>query len=225
MKKQSDDRNPPSANLVDMISNIAEMQRVYAGILRPAAASERGSIVVSSALATEGKTLSACGMAMLVARQGDKRVLVVDLNWYRPALHSVFGLEQTFTIDNLLENVNIDDLVQKSKTDHLDVLVAPIQEKSNMMTGQQLNSLAEKIIKRARQGYDVSIIDSSAIYPTNRCMVDPGVFANQADGVLLVVRANATPRKYVKRAVMALETSGANILGVVFNRCERRDGS
>jgi protein-tyrosine kinase len=224
MKEQRGDQSPPSASLVDVISDIAEMRRTYAAIEKSFADPGSKSIVVSSAVAAEGKTLTASGLAAMVARQGNKRVLAVDLNWYRPALHSVFGLEQSFSIDKLQDRTGIADLVQKSKTDHLDVLVAPLQKKETMKAGEQLNLMAEKIIQQARDLYDISIIDTSAMYPINRCMVDPAVFSNKTDGVVLVVLAHVTPRKSVKKALMALETSGANVLGAVVNQCEKTHG-
>jgi protein-tyrosine kinase len=207
--------------LLNAISEMAEMRRTYAAIEKSFADPGPRSIVISSAAASEGKTLTASGLATLVARHGDKRVLAVDLNWHRPALHSVFGLEQTFSVDDLQDGAGIGDLAQKSKTEHLDVLVAPLQDKRSVEAGVQLNLLAERIIQQAHETYDISIIDTSAMYPTNRYMVDPAVFSNKADGVVLVVRAHTTPRKNVKMALMALETSGANVLGVVVNECEK----
>jgi protein-tyrosine kinase len=221
MKDQRGDQNLSQHALLNSISEIAEMRRTYAAVEKSFTDPGPRSIVVSSAVATEGKTLIASGLASVVARQGNKRVLAVDLNWYRPALHSVFGLEQTFGIDKLREGIPITDLVQKSKTDHLDVLVAPIQEQRTMEADLQVNLLAEKIIQQAREAYDFAIIDTSAMYPINRCMLDPAVFSNKADGVVLVILTHVTPRKNVKRALMALETSGANILGVVANQCEK----
>ena len=225
MIDQRGDQNLSQHALLNAISEIAEMRRTYAAVEKSFADPGARSIVVSSAAASEGKTLTASGLATLVARQGKKRVLAVDFNWYRPALHSMFGLQQTFGIDKLQDGADITGLVQKSKTDHLDVLVAPLQDKRSIEAGVQLNLLAEKIIQQAHEAYDISIIDTSAMYPTNRYMVDPAVFSNKADGVVLVVLAHATPRKSVKRALMALETSGANVLGVVVNQCKKVHGT
>ena len=221
MKEQTRDQNPPSAEMVDVISEIAEMRRTYTAVTSSFDGVEPGSIVISSAVAAEGKTLTASGLACMIARQGRKRVLMVDLNWYKPALHLVFGLERNFGIEELQEDTSIMDLVQKSKTAHLDVLVAPLQKRGGMNAGEQLNLLAEKIIKQAREVYDISIIDTSAMFPVNRCMLDPAVFSNKAEGVVLVVQAHATRREEVKRALMALETSGASVLGIVVNRYEK----
>jgi len=167
MKDRSFNQNLSWPALLNAISEIAEMRRTYAAIEKSFADPGPRSIVVSSAATLEGKTLTASGLATLVAGQGHKRVLAVDLNWHRPALHSVFGLEQSFSVDKLRDGTGIAGLVQKSETDHLDVLVAPLQDKRSVEAGVQFNLLAEKIIQQAHETYDIAIIDTSAMYPTN----------------------------------------------------------
>jgi len=71
---------------------------------------------------------------------------------------------------------------------------------------------------QAREAYDMVIIDTSAILPTNRSMVDPVTFSKAADGIVLLVLNYVTPKQDVKRAYMILETSGARVLGVVVNQ-------
>jgi len=213
--------NLPVTALLDAMSEIAEMRRTYTAIEKSFPDLGPRSIVVSSASKSEGKTLTVAGLAAVAAREGEKRVLAIDLNWFRPALHTVFGLERTFDIDRIRDDQPIIELAQESKIDHLDVLVAPLPEKKTVEPGSDLNLLAEKIIKQAREAYDISIIDTSALYPINRRMVDPAVFSRTADGVVLVVLAHETPRRRVKRALMALKTSGAKVLGVMVNQWER----
>jgi len=213
--------NLSAATLLDAMGEIAEMRRTYTAIEKSFPDRGPKSIVVTSASPSEGKTLTVAGLAAVAAREGEKRVLAIDLNWFRPSLHTVFGLERTFDIDRIRDDRAVIDLAQGSKIDHLDVLVAPLPEQNTVEAGSDLNMLAEKIIKQAREAYDISIIDTSALYPINRRMVDPAVFSWTADGVALVVLANETPRRKAKRALMALKTSGADVLGVVVNQWER----
>lgn len=213
--------NLPAAALLDAMGEIAEMRRTYTAIEKSFPDLGPRSLIVTSASTAEGKTLTVAGLAAVAARESEKRVLAIDLNWFRPALHTVFGLEQTFGIDRIRDDRAVMDLAQGSKIDRLDVLVAPIPEQNSVETGTDLNLLAEKIIKEARSAYDISIIDASALYPINRRMVDPAVFSWAADGVALVFLANKTPRIRVKRSLIALKTSGAKVLGVVVNQWER----
>ena len=77
---------------------------------------------------------------------------------------------------------------------------------------------ATDIIWQAREAYDMVVVDTAAILPTNRSMVDPVTFSRAADGTLMVVLNCVTPKQQVKRAHMILEASGAKILGVVVNQ-------
>jgi Mrp family chromosome partitioning ATPase len=62
------------------------------------------------------------------------------------------------------------------------------------------------------------IIDTSPAFPTNQRMIDPVEISKLSDGVVLVTLTNVTPRQELKRACTAIETAGANILGVVANQ-------
>ena len=220
MAEERGHMNLPADALLNAMGEIAEMRRTYTAIEKSFPDLGPRSIVVTSASTSEGKTLTVAGLAAAAAREGERRVLAIDLNWFRPALHTVFGLEQTFGIARIRDDPAVIDLAKGSKIDHLDVLVAPLPGQNSVEPGSDFNFLAEKIIKQARKAYDISIIDTSALYPINRRMVDPAVFSCTADGVALVVLAHETPRRRVKRALMALKTSGANVLGVVVNQWE-----
>ena len=80
------------------------------------------------------------------------------------------------------------------------------------------NLIAAEIIQQARKSYDITIIDTSKVFPTNRRMVDPVEIAKEVDGIALVVCGNVTPRQQVKRAKIMLETAGANVVGLIFNQ-------
>ena len=210
--------NLMTSGMLDGLGDIAEMRRTYTAIETSFSEPGARTIVVSSADMSEGKTVTVAGLAAVAVRNSERRVLAVDFNWYRPGLHTVFGLDQSFDIRELASTVVITDLVQKSRIDRLDVLVAPLSRSAGAGTGANLNLLAENIIRQARVSYDVTLIDTSPLYPVNRRMVDPAVFSKTADGLVLVVLARETHRKRVKRALITLQTAGANVLGVVANR-------
>lgn len=220
MAEEKGSGNFPANEILGAVGEIAEMRRIYAAVGKSLPHPGNGSIVVGSATISEGKTLTVSGLAAMAAREGERRVLAIDLNWFRPTLHTVFGLERTFSVDQLMAHENIADLARKSEINHLDVLVAPLPEQNGHKNGADLNALAERIIKQAREAYDLSIVDTSALYPMNRHMLDPAVFSWKADGVVLVALVHKTPRKKVKRALMALKASGAQVLGVVINTWE-----
>lgn len=218
MSKESGPVNLITSGMLNALGDIAEMRRTYTAIETSFSEPGARTIVVSSAEMSEGKTVTVAGLAAVAVGDSESRVLAVDFNWYRPGLHTVFGLDQSFDIRELANTAAMTDLVQKSQIDRLDVLVAPLAKSADSNNGVNLNLLAENIIRQARESYDVTLIDTSPLYPVNRRMVDPVVFSKTADGLVLVVLAHETHRKRVKRALMALKTSGTNVLGVVANR-------
>lgn len=218
MSKKRGPENTSATGLMDTLGTIAEMRRTYAAIETCFSEPGTRTIVVSSANVSEGKTVTVAGLAAVAVGENKGRVLAVDFNWYRPNLHTVFGLDQTVEMKDLVGAAKITDLVQKSGTDRLDVLAAPLTKSNGSSSGADLNLMAENIIRQARKSYDMVLIDAAPLYPVNRRMMDPAVFARKADGLVLVVLAHETPRRRVKRALMSLKTSGTNVLGVVANR-------
>jgi len=200
------------------IEQIAEMKRVYSVIDSSLPDSVSACLVVASASPGEGKTLIAAGLASLAAQQHDQRVLCIDLNWRAPALHKHFGLNLSFGLTDLKPAQSLLEFAQPSGIEHLDILTAPKLNEGNGQVSGNKGLSATEIMTQAREAYDMVIIDTSAILPTNRSMVDPVTFSKAADGILLVVLNYVTPKQQVKRAHMILETSGARVLGVVVNQ-------
>ncbi len=203
---------------IELLSEIAEMRRIYAAIENAVEHPGAMRIIVGSAAAGEGKTLVSAGLAGLASLQGEKRVLAIDLNWFRPALHECFGLERIYDVDALRNEARISDLAQPSGMDRLEVLTAPRLDPGSSKLFPTWTPLVKKMVKQARDAYDILIMDTSAMFPANRRMIDPVTFSRLADGVALVAMGHVTRRQTIMRAKMTLETSGVNVLGVIFNQ-------
>ena len=202
---------------IRVLTEIAEMKRVYAAIERPLLQSSPACLCVTSALPGEGKTTVAVGIAALAARQLKKRILAVDLNWHAPALHTFFGL-QLIGVEKFTNGIALAELVQQSGMEHLDILAAAASDTAGRQSLPDENAIAVEIIRQARGSYDYIFLDNSKVFPENRHMVDPVTVAKHADGVILVILAHTTPRQEVKRACTLLQSAGANILGVIVNQ-------
>ena len=174
--------------------------------------------MITSALPDEGKTTIATGLAAIAAGQGNLRVLVVDFNWFKPALHKWFGLAQTFDANEFDRGKSILDSVQSTHLKNLDILTANLAGHNDVNWGEDVNQPGKDIVTQAREAYDIVIVDSSSIFPVNRNMMDPVAVSTDADGVVLVTLANVTPRQKLKHARMLLETAGAHVIGVVVNQ-------
>ncbi len=202
-----------------VLTEIAEMKRLYSALEASMPGGKNGRnicIAVTSAEPGEGKTTMLAGLAALAAKETGKRVLAMDLNWHAPSLHRLFGAE-LLDPARAQNGAAITDMVHHVAEAHMDVLPALNEQAWGEQRNGDEQQLAEKLLDKARAAYDIIFIDTSKIFPTNRRMIDPLVIAQKADGVALVVAAGKTSRQVVKQAQFALETAGANILGVIIN--------
>ena len=196
-------------NKLEMLGKIAEMKRMYAVI--ESSLGNSSCFAVTSGLYGEGKTTVSIGLAVAAAEK-NKRVLIADYNWYLPALQTYFPIDLEIKSDDFFYGDSIAKYVQPTGISNLDILPA-VQEH-----GYEKADFAPELIKKMRQVYDVVVIDTASIFPANQKMLDPLTIAKFVDGVVMVVLTNVTPRQELKKATVAIETAGANIVGVVVNQ-------
>ena len=210
--------NTSTAKHLDFLFEIGEMKRIYSVIEKSLLKNNPVCLVVTSGLPNEGKTTVATGLAAIAAGHHKLRVLAVDLNWYKPALHKCFELPRTFDANDLDRGKSILDSVQSTHFKNLDILTASLSSHNDINRDKDMNRLGKDIVTQAREAYDIVIVDSASIFPVNSNMMDPVTISMDADGVVLVILANITPRQKIKHARLLLETSGINIVGVVVNQ-------
>ena len=210
--------NTSTAKHLDFLFEIGEMKRIYSVIEKSLLKNSPVCLVVTSGLPNEGKTTVATGLAAIAAGHHKLRVLAVDLNWYKPALHKCFELPRTFDANDLDRGKSILDSVQSTHFKNLDILTASLSSHNDINRDKDVNRLGKDIVTQAREAYDIVIVDSASIFPVNSNMMDPVTISMDADGVVLVILANITPRQKIKHARLLLETSGINIVGVVVNQ-------
>ena len=210
--------NTSTAKHLDFLSEISEMKRIYSVIENSLLKKKSLCLVITSALPDEGKTTIATGLAAIAAGRHNLRVIAVDFNWYKPALHQWFGLAQSFDANDLDRGKSILDSVQSTQLKNLDILTASPASHNDVNWDQDLNQPGKDVVTQVREAYDIVIIDSSSIFPVNRNMIDPVAISTDADGVVLVALANVTPRQKIKHARMLLESAGAHVIGVVVNQ-------
>ncbi len=200
---------------------IAETKRIVLAIRNSLPQNGHTSVLLTSALPGEGKSLMASSLAAAAA-QALGKVLALDMNWHRPTLHNWFDLTPWFGLDELRGAADAPDLARPSGVENLDLLPAPqaIQDLAGM-NGNTFD-LARDILDQCQKEYDLVVVDGAPVFPTNRCMMDPVGLAGLCAGVALVVRADQTPRQDVKRAQKVLETGGARTIGIIMNHGRAR---
>lgn len=197
----------------NMSSASREQYRRLAAVLHDAQSTTGLQVVmVASAVAGEGKTLTASNLALTFSESYQKRVLLIDGDLRRPTLHSVFRLDTASGLaDGLLSTGDTKMLVRQVST-RLAVLPAG-RPSSDPMAGLTSERM-KRLLDEARQSFDWVILDT----PPVMLLPDAHLMASMVDGAVMVVRAASTPHELVRRASEAVGRS--RILGVVLNRAE-----
>ena len=167
-------------------------------------------IMVASAMPGEGKTLTATNVALTLSDSYRRRVLLIDADLRKPALHEIFRLNTTSGLIDGLESPNEVKLVLRQVSSTLSVLPAgrPTTDPMAALTSQRMRQL----IDEAKEAFDWVIIDT----PPLMLLPDAHLLSTLVDGAVLVVRAGSTPHEMVKRSA---ETIGrSRIVGVVLNQ-------
>jgi capsular exopolysaccharide synthesis family protein len=165
-------------------------------------------ILVTSAARGDGKTLTCMNLAVSLATDLDKRVLVIDTDLRRPSVHRVVRVSRKQGLSNILNGeAKLEECVINSKISNLTVLPAgpTVRNPLALMTGDRFLELLAEVRKR----YDLILIDSPPLLP----VVDAQILRKMADMLLFVVRADSTPREAVVRSLRDMR----DVAGLVFN--------
>ncbi len=201
-------------------SMLAEgFRSLRANIAMTARLNVRQTVLFTSAMSGEGKTMTACNYALALAQQGVK-TLLVDLDMRRPQVGKMFGFAAGLpgVSDYLLGCAKLENVTHASNVANLAVIPAgkSVPNPSEQLAGPWLAQL----LSEARSCYEVVVIDSSPINPVS----DTLGFLGLVDMVLLVVCGRYTPLKAAQRAVTTLQRSGVRPAGLILNRVSTRHG-
>jgi polysaccharide biosynthesis transport protein len=171
------------------------------------------SIVVTSSQPGEGKTTVSVNLAIALAQQGS-RVILVDADLRRPAVHRALGFRNIRGLSSYLGGLSDwAPCVLPGLSPGLDTLPAGRSARNPiaLLSSTRMRLLISQLLEE----YDYLIIDSPALMPN---LMDARILAGLVDGSIMVVRSGMAPRDFVIRARKQLN----NIVGVVLNSMDVR---
>ena len=173
-------------------------------------------ILVTSALPKEGKSFVSANLAQVLVRQHGRRVLLIDGDLRVARLHVALGATSAPGLgDYLLGESDEFSIMQRGPMENL--FFIPCGRNVAQPTELIANGRLKTLLQRVETLFDWIIVDSPPAVPVS----DANQLANYCDGVLMVVRSNATPYDTAQKARQ--EFAGKTMVGVVLNGITRAD--
>ena len=181
---------------------------------------ERANLVlVTSSLPGEGKTYTAANLALSIATERDKTVMLIDGDVAKPSISKLFGIESKKGLIDLIEGeVSFQDVVLRTDIPNLSIMPAgKLHEQSTeILASSAMKKLISEISSRYKDR--VIIIDS----PPLLAATQGAVLASLVGQVVMVVESDKTPQHIINEAVEKL--SSCEVVGCVLNKSRKGFG-
>jgi len=196
----------------DQLGAVSEAFRILrTNLLFSHAVQEIRTILVTSPSATEGKTTTAANLAVSVAQQG-LRVVLIDCDLRRSRVHSIFSIsKQPGLTDYLIGTHGLAEVMHRTEVPNLYVIPAGSfpPNPADLLGIPRVKHLIEVLGTKL----DLVIVDSPPVLAAS----DATILGLHMDGAILVVRAGRTQRDAAQRAMEQLQKVGTRVAGIVIN--------
>ena len=220
-------KKKPEQNKVSLINERTPasyqeaMRRLRIRVLKEVEENQTKTIMVTSSVPGEGKTTVAVNLAISLARQG-KKVVLVDCDLRNPSIGEFLGItEQHLGIDSVLhKKAAVTDVLTEidvNGENKLTLLLGEYGEKTDisLLGSKRMQGLIADLKSMA----DVVILDTAPA----QLLADAALMARFVDAALYVIRYDYTKMYKIREGIQALSMSKIKMLGYVFN-CDRNSG-
>ncbi len=170
-------------------------------------------VAFTSSFKSEGKTVTAMNVASALSQQVDTKVLVIECDLRRPQVHSALKLAPAPGLTNYLnDECSLEDIIKPTKLPALNAICygAVPPNPSELLAS---DAMAE-LIKTLEKEYDYIIFDT----PPIGVVIDAVPIIKSSDGVVVVVKNNATTYPQLNKTLDTLKRSGGKTLGIIVNK-------
>jgi capsular exopolysaccharide synthesis family protein len=172
------------------------------------------TLLVTSAGPKEGKSTTVANLAITIAQQGVK-VVLVDSDLRRPVIHSIFGLDKDTGLTNyMVDSVPYEKIVKNSVIDNLSIVTCGVlpPNPSELLGSSKMESFIAKL----KENFDVVLFDSPPVI----AVTDAAILCSKVDSTFLVISSGQTNRDAIGRAKSLLDNVNANVAGALLNNVD-----
>ena len=177
------------------------------------------SILITSSVPEEGKTMVSVNLAIAISKEIQRKAILIDGDLRKPSIHVEKSRSAKGLSNYLSDGTPLSEILTNTEMENLQIITAgPTTHKSSELIGSK--RMGELLKSLGESGENTYILfDSSPIISTT----EPTLLSKMVDGIILVVRADRTPRETVQRAVKSIDRK--KIIGVVFNQIDMKPSS
>ena len=211
-------RGKPSVDILGLVSHTDPMsglsdgvRRVRAAIFAASRSTPAKTILVTSPVENDGKSIFASNLAIVMAQSGG-RTLLIDANFRSPNIQNIFDLQRSAGLADVISGkLAADRAIRRTPVEGLEVMSCGtiLRNPSEMLNGTAF----ARLIKQLSEKYQCILLDS----PPVLSFPDARILGASADLTLMVVRTGSTKRKSADQGLDQLLSVGSRVLGVVVN--------
>lgn len=212
VKKREDARNKKAILITSLKTSFFFRESINKLRSKVEASSDKHgykSFMITSAYENEGKSSVAANLALALAKNG-RKVVLVDADFNKPAVFKIFDLDGSKSLNKAIEGASSWRSQVVSDRSGLDLLPCSQDSlKSEILTNSKK---LDEIMKKLREEYDFVIVDTSPAYLLN----EPMAMNELVDATLFIVRQDYATSDVINETVKRLTYVKDNVLGVVF---------
>ncbi|MCO7226254.1 XrtA-associated tyrosine autokinase [Pleionea sp. CnH1-48] len=183
--------------------------------------SDHGNLVmVTSSNPNEGKTFTAINLAMSIAAERDKTVLLVDCDVIRPSVARFFGLdpETKGLTDYLTDKATLNEVIVRTDFPTLRMITSgkPHHLSNELLASGKMEQLMHELSKRYSDR--IIILDSPPLLTTT----EAGILSTHVGQIVIVVEADNTKREELEQSIERLNLKDEIAIGLVLNKSQRQ---
>jgi capsular exopolysaccharide synthesis family protein len=208
--------SPPVHVLRKPVSAFSEaLRKLHIGLQLSESDHSPKSVLFSSAVPGEGKSIVAASLARMLASNG-RRILLIDCDWRRPTLHRLFNRSNSGGLAMLLSenDISLDQIIYNDALSGADVIFAGALEPQlgHLMTSERMRLLVQTLTK----SYDMVILDAPPVLVGAEVLT----LARVVEKVVYTVRWGSTAQSVALEGLKQLLEAQADVAGVALTRVD-----